>query len=162
MYDNQFQIGGWQMANVSKSQAIKLIGRGIHNYMTKRPLVVAYEVTLSCNCNCRHCNLGGFVKDEKQIDPEEYGDLTRHLSPVVVIFSGGETLLRRDMAAIVKAIKQSDGIPYLILVTNGMLLNESKYLQLSEAGVSQSSVSLEFPDEQQDEFRGRPGPYKHL
>jgi MoaA/NifB/PqqE/SkfB family radical SAM enzyme len=150
------------MANVSKSQAIKLVGRGIHNYMTKRPLVVAYEVTLSCNCNCRHCNLGGFVKDEKQIDPEEYGDLTRHLSPVVVIFSGGETLLRRDMAAIVKAIKQSDGIPYLILVTNGVLLNESNYLQLREAGVNQFSVSFDFPDERHDEFRGRPGLYKHL
>jgi MoaA/NifB/PqqE/SkfB family radical SAM enzyme len=61
------------MANVSPLQAIKLIRRGIHNYIIKRPLVVAYEVTLSCNCNCRHCDLGGFIKDEKQIKPEEYG-----------------------------------------------------------------------------------------
>jgi MoaA/NifB/PqqE/SkfB family radical SAM enzyme len=150
------------MANVSKSQAIKLVGRGIHHYILKRPLVVAYEVTLSCNCNCRHCNLGGFIKDEKQIGPEEYGDLTRRLSPVVVIFSGGETLLRKDMTAIVKAIKQSDGTPYLILVTNGVLLNESNYLQLREAGVNQFSVSFDFPDERHDEFRGRPGLYKHL
>jgi MoaA/NifB/PqqE/SkfB family radical SAM enzyme len=150
------------MANVSPLQAIKLAGRGIRNYITKRPLVVAYEVTLSCNCNCRHCNLGGVIKDETQIKPEEYGDLTRRLSPVVVIFSGGETLLRRDMAAIVKAIKQSDGTPYLILVTNGVLLNESNYLQLREAGVNQFSVSFDFPDERHDEFRGRPGLYKHL
>ena len=150
------------MANVSKSQAIRLVGRGIHNYITKRPLVVAYEVTLSCNCNCRHCDLGGFIKDEKQIKPEEYGDLTRCLSPVVSIFSGGETLLRKDMVAIVKAIKESDGTPYLILVTNGVLLNESNYLQLHEAGVNQFSVSFDFPDERHDEFRGRPGLYKHL
>jgi len=150
------------MANVSKSQAIRLVGRGIHNYITKRPLVVAYEVTLSCNCNCRHCDLGGFIKDEKQIKPEEYGDLTRRLSPVVAIFSGGETLLRKDMVAIVKAIKESDGTPYLIIVTNGVLLNESNYLQLHEAGVNQFSVSFDFPDERHDEFRGRPGLYKHL
>jgi MoaA/NifB/PqqE/SkfB family radical SAM enzyme len=150
------------MANVSKSQTIKLVARGIRNYITKRPLVVAYEVTLSCNCNCRHCDLGGFIKDEKQIKPEEYADLTRRLSPVVAIFSGGETLLRKDMAAIVKAIKQSDGTPYLILVTNGVLLNESNYLQLREAGVNQFSVSFDFPDERHDEFRGRPGLYKHL
>jgi MoaA/NifB/PqqE/SkfB family radical SAM enzyme len=150
------------MAKVSKSQAIKLVGRGIHNYITKRPLVVAYEVTLSCNCNCRHCNLGGFIKGEKQTKPEEYGDLTRRLSPVVVIFSGGETLLRKDMAAIVKAIKKSDGTPYLILVTNGVLLNQSNYLQLREAGVNQFSVSFDFPDERHDEFRGRPGLYRHL
>ena len=150
------------MANVSKSQAIKLVGRGIHNYILKRPLVVAYEVTLSCNCNCRHCNLGGIVKDEEQIRPEEYGDLARRLSPVVAIFSGGETLLRKDMAAIVKAIKQSDGTPYLILVTNGVLLNETNYRQLREAGVNQFSVSFDFPDERLDEFRRRPGLYKHL
>jgi MoaA/NifB/PqqE/SkfB family radical SAM enzyme len=80
----------------------------------------------------------------------------------VAIFSGGETLLRKDMAAIVKAVRQSDGTPYLVLVTNGVLLNESNYLQLREAGVNQFSVSFDFPDERHDEFRGRPGLYSHL
>jgi MoaA/NifB/PqqE/SkfB family radical SAM enzyme len=149
------------MANVSSLQAIKLIGRGIHNYITKRPLVVAYEVTLSCNLNCRHCDHGGLIKNEKQIKPEEYGDLTRRLNPVVALLTGGEPLLRKDISAIVKVIKQA-GVQYAILVTNGVLLNEDNYLQLHEAGVSQFSVSLEFPDERQDEFRGRPGLYKHL
>jgi MoaA/NifB/PqqE/SkfB family radical SAM enzyme len=150
------------VANVSPLQATKLVRRGIHNYITKRPLAVGYEVTLSCNLNCRHCDLGRFIKDEKQIKPEEYGNLTRRLRPVVALFSGGEPLLRKDIAAIVKAVKQADGTPYLILVTNGVLLNESNYLQLHEAGVNQFSVSLEFPDERQDEFRGRPGLYKRL
>jgi len=150
------------VANVSPLQAMKLVRRGIQNYITKRPLAVGYEVTLSCNLNCRHCDLGGVIKVEKQIKPEEYGDLTQRLRPVVVLFSGGEPLLRKDIAAIVKAVKQSDGTPYLILVTNGLLLNESNYLQLHEAGVNQFSVSLEFPDERQDEFRGRPGLYKRL
>ncbi len=150
------------MTNVSILQAIRLGTRGIHNYMTKRPLAVGYEVTLSCNLNCRHCDLGGIIKDEKQIKPQEYGKLTRRLSPVVAILSGGEPLLRQDIVAIVKAVKQNDGTPYLILVTNGMLLSESNYLQLHQAGVNQFSVSLEFPDERQDEFRGQPGLYRHL
>jgi MoaA/NifB/PqqE/SkfB family radical SAM enzyme len=141
---------------------MKLIGRGIHNYVTERPLAVGYEVTLSCNLNCRHCDLGKFVKDEKQMKPEGYGNLTRCLSPVVAIFSGGEPLLRKDIVAIIKAVKQSDSTPYLILVSNGMLLDESNYLQLHEAGVNQFSVSLDFPDERQDEFRGRSGLYRHL
>jgi MoaA/NifB/PqqE/SkfB family radical SAM enzyme len=150
------------LANVSALQAAKLAGRGIHNYITKRPLAVGFEVTLSCNLNCRHCDLGGVIKDERQIKPEEYGTLTRRLSPVVALFSGGEPLLRKDIVDIVQAVKQSDATPYLILVTNGLLLNEGNYLQLHEAGVNQFSVSLEFPDERQDEFRGRPGLYKHL
>jgi len=150
------------MVKLSLSQAIKLATRGIHSYITKCPIVVSYEVTLSCNCNCRHCDLGGLIKDEKQIKPEEYEDLTQRLKPLVVQISGGEPLLRKDIAAIVKAIKQANGLPYVILVTNGVLLNESNYLRLREAGVNQFSVSLDFPDERHDEFRRRPGLYAHL
>jgi len=149
------------MANVSLLQGIELFTGGIRNYITNRPIVVSYEVTLSCNCNCLHCDLGGFIKDEKQITPEEYGDLTQRLKPLAAQISGGEPLLRKDVAAIVKAIKQA-GVKYAILVTNGVLLNESNYLQLREAGVDQFSVSLDFPDERHDEFRQRPGLYKRL
>jgi len=93
--------------------------------------------------------------------PEEYRDLTQRLKPPAAQISGGEPLLRKDIAAIVKAIKQG-GVQYAILVTNGVLLNESNYLQLREAGVNQFSVSLDFPDERHDEFRRRPGLYKRL
>jgi len=149
------------MANISILQGIELVSGGIHHYITNRPIVVSYEVTLSCNCNCRHCDLGGLIKDEKHIKPEEYGDLTQRLKPLAAQISGGEPLLRKDIAAIVKAIKQS-GVKYMILVTNGALLNESNYLQLREAGVDQFSISLDFPDERHDEFRRRPGLYKRL
>jgi MoaA/NifB/PqqE/SkfB family radical SAM enzyme len=150
------------MTNLSKSQGLKLATRGIWNYITRRPLAVSYEVTLSCNCNCRHCDLGGVIKDEKQMKPEEYGTLTRQLNPVAVQLSGGEPLLRKDIVDIVYAIKQRDGLPYLILVTNGVLLNESNYLALHQAGVNQFSVSLDFPDERHDEFRRHPGLFRRL
>jgi MoaA/NifB/PqqE/SkfB family radical SAM enzyme len=149
------------MADISPLQGIELAGKAIRNYVTNRPMVVSYEVTLSCNCNCRHCDLGGFIKDEKQIKPEEYRDLTQRLKPLAAQISGGEPLLRKDITDIVKAIKQA-GVQYAILVTNGVLLNESDYLQLREAGVNQFSVSLDFPDERHDEFRQRPGLYKRL
>lgn len=150
------------MAKGPLLRAIKLGTRGMHNYITGHPLAVGYEVTLSCNLNCRHCDLGGVAKNEKQVKPEEYGDLARRFRAVVALFSGGEPLLRKDIVDIVRAVKQADGTPYLILVTNGMLLNESIYLRLREAGVSQFSVSLDFPDERQSEFRGQPALYKHL
>jgi MoaA/NifB/PqqE/SkfB family radical SAM enzyme len=149
------------MANISLLQGIQLFTGGIRSYITNRPIVVSYEVTLSCNCNCHHCDLGGVIRDEKQITPEEYGDLTQRLKPLAAQISGGEPLLRKDIAAIVKAIKKA-GVRYAILVTNGVLLNESNYLQLREAGVNQFSVSLDFPDERHDEFRRRPGLYKRL
>jgi len=149
------------MANISLLQGIRIATKGIHSYIANRPIVVSYEVTLSCNCHCRHCDLGGLIKDEKQIKPEEYGELTQRLRPIAAQISGGEPLLRKDIASIVRAIKQA-GAEYVILVTNGVLLNESNYLQLRELGVSQFSVSLDFPDERHDEFRQRPGLYKRL
>lgn len=149
------------MANVSLLQGIELLTSGIRNYITNRPIVVSYEITLSCNCNCLHCDLGGVIKHEKQITSEEYGDLTQRLKPLAAQISGGEPLLRKDIAAIVKAIKKA-GVKYAILVTNGVLLNEGNYLQLREAGIDQFSVSLDFPDERHDEFRQRLGLYKRL
>lgn len=150
------------MAKFSIPQALKLAKKGIHGYITNRPLVVSYEMTLSCNCNCHHCELGGVVKDEKQIQPAEYDRLTRMLDPPVVQISGGEPLLRKDIVEVVKAINQPDGLPYMIFVTNGVLLNEDKYLELYEAGVNQFSVSLDFPDKRHDDFRRHPGLYERL
>lgn len=149
------------MANISPWQGIELLGRAVRNYLTNRLIIVSYEVTLSCNCNCRHCDLGGVIEHEKQITAEEYGHLTERLKPLAVQVSGGEPLLRKDVAAIVKAVRQA-GVHYVILVTNGALFSESNYLQLREAGVSQFSVSLDFPDERHDEFRRRPGLYRRL
>src|SRR4030043_728747 len=104
------------MAHMSLFQGIEVAGGGIRNYITKYPIVVSYEVTLSCNCECRHCDLGGIIKDEKQIEPEEYGDLTQRLKPLAAQISGGEPLLRKDITDIVKAIRQA-GVQYAILVT---------------------------------------------
>ncbi len=150
------------MAKLSTPEALKLLWRGTHNCITKRPLVVSFEVTLSCNCNCRHCDLGGMIKNEKLLQPDDFARLTRLYNSPVVQLSGGEPLLRQDIVAVVKAIKQSPGVPYLILVTNGALLNEDIYRQLHEAGVNQLSVSLDFPDERHDDFRRHRGLYQHL
>ena len=150
------------MTNFSVLQGLKLARKAIRSYMTNRPVVVSYEVTLSCNCNCQHCDLGGVIKGEKQLQPHEYGELTRLLNPPVLQISGGEPFLRKDIIEVVKAVKQPDGLPYLIFVTNGVLLNESNYLQLHEAGVNQISVSLDFPDERHDDFRRHQGLYNRL
>jgi MoaA/NifB/PqqE/SkfB family radical SAM enzyme len=149
------------MARISLSQGMGLVRKGIANYIRNRPIVVSYEVTLSCNCNCHHCDLGGVVKDEKRITPQEYGEITRRLKPVAAQISGGEPLLRKDITGIVRAIRRA-GAEYVVFVTNGVLLNQTNYLELRDAGVSQFSVSLDFPDERHDEFRRRPGLYRRL
>lgn len=150
------------MKNVSLVEKIRFLRRGINNYMINKPLVVSFEVTLSCNANCRHCDCGGIKKGEIRLEPEKYGDLASYLNPPVVQISGGEPLLRENVIDIIRAIKKPNGLPFMIFVTNGSLLNRKKYLQLRKAGVDQFSVSLDFPDERHDEFRRLPGLYSHL
>jgi MoaA/NifB/PqqE/SkfB family radical SAM enzyme len=94
--------------------------------------------------------------------PKEYGRLVRELKPLIIQISGGEPLLRPDILEIVRNVKQFDNLPYEIIVSNGWLLNEKKYLELKEAGADQFSISLDFPDKRHDDFRQRPGLYKHL
>jgi MoaA/NifB/PqqE/SkfB family radical SAM enzyme len=84
------------------------------------------------------------------------------LRPCVVQVSGGEPLMREDVVEIVRNIKAGAAVPYLILVSNWSHMTEEKYLQLRDAGVDQFSVSLDFPDQRHDDFRGYPGLYSHL
>lgn len=150
------------MKKFSLIQAGRVLARGIGNYKRGRLLCVSFEVTLSCNANCRHCDVGGIRKGEVRLEPREYAKLVSLLSPPVVQISGGEPLLRDDVVEIVRAIKLPNGLPYIIFVTNGALLDESKYVELKQAGVNQFSVSLDFPDKRHDDFRRFRGLYAHL
>jgi MoaA/NifB/PqqE/SkfB family radical SAM enzyme len=93
---------------------------------------------------------------------EDYRRLRLALKPMAVQLSGGEPLLRKDIEEIVRAVKEPGGLPYTILVTNGRLLTEEKYLALRALGVNQFSISLDFPDERHDGFRRSSGLYAHL
>jgi len=142
--------------------ALRIALRGVRNLIERRPILLPFEVTRSCNCNCRHCQLGGTIPDEVQASPEDFARWVREIRPAASQISGGEPLLREDVEEICRAVKQPDGLPYLIFVTNAALLTEDRYLALKEAGVNQFSISLDFPDSRHDDFRGRPGLFAHL
>lgn len=139
-----------------------LLNKLIANYWRHRPLIVSYEVTLSCNCNCRHCDLGGLRPGEERIGPADYARLTALYRPPLVQISGGEPLLREDIVDVVREVKHAHEPSYVIVVTNGALLDREIYLRLREAGMNQLSVSLDFPDERHDDFRRHRGLFRHL
>ena len=108
-----------------------------------------WEMTLRCNLQCRHCGsdcradssvadmpLDHFLKvlDEEvtpNIDPSE----------VLIIFSGGEVLVRDDLD---KAGCEVTRRGYRWgMVTNGMLLTAERLDELCRAGLSTISVSLD-------------------
>jgi len=132
------------------------------NWLAQRPIVVSFEVTDSCTCYCKHCDHGGPKDDSRNLRPEDYQRYVDTLRPCVVQVSGGEPLMRDDLAEVVANIKQPNGLPYIILVSSWSLMTPERYLELRAAGVDQFSVSLDFPDNRHDEFRMFPGLYQHL
>ena len=151
------------MKAIPFARAARMIARGTWSFCTDRPLVVSFELTHSCTADCQHCDKGG-IKPEPAglLCAADYQRLRTELKPIMVQLSGGEPLLRKDLEDVVRAVKEFNGLPYTILVTNGRLLTKEKYLQLRALGVNQFSISLDFPDERHDEFRRSPGLYTHL
>lgn len=145
----------------SLSRTISLANRAVCNYFTKRPFCVSFEVTFNCNALCKHCNRGGSV-EEQRATPERYGEISRQIKPLVAQLSGGEPLLRKDLEEIVDAVRVPKRAPFIIVITNGSLLTKKRYNRLREAGADRFSLSLDYPDERHDEFRGVPGLFSHI
>lgn len=150
------------MRKIPLFESLQIIGRGSLNWLAERPIVVSFEVTDSCTCWCKHCDHGGPKDDSLNLKPADYRTYMKVLRPCVVQVSGGEPLLREDIVEIVRNIKSDSGLPYIILVSNWSSMTEERYRALRAAGIDQFSVSLDFPDERHDEFRGLPGLYDHL
>ncbi|MBN1294733.1 MAG: radical SAM protein [Candidatus Latescibacteria bacterium] len=145
----------------SLKRTLSLTKRGVLNYFQNRPFCVSFEITHSCNARCKHCHRGGMV-EEKRATPQQFAERFFELKPVVIQISGGEPLLRKDVEDIIKALKQPDGTPYIVFVTNAALLTAEKYYRLRDIGVDVYSVSLDYPDERHDEFRKIPGLFNKI
>ena len=150
------------MRRVPLRESLCIIAQGSLNWFVRRPIVVSFEVTDSCTCHCKHCDHGGPRDTSRDLKPSAYRKYMEVLRPCVVQVSGGEPLLRQDLPEIIRNIKSDSGLPFLILVSNWSLMTEERYLQLRQAGVDEFCVSLDFPDERHDDFRGLPGHYRHL
>ena len=145
----------------SFTRLISLAGRGVRNYVERRPFCVSFEITHDCNARCRHCHRGGKV-DTYRATPEEFAERFAELKPLVIQISGGEPLLRKDVELVIEALKQPDGTPYIVFVTNAALLTKDRYFNLRRTGVDVFSVSLDYPDERHDDFRRIPGLFRHI
>ncbi len=98
------------MKALSRVQSFAVPVRSLTNYLVSKPIVVIFEVTLSCNARCRHCNIGGRYPDEKRLAPEEYREYISEMRPAVVQLSGGEPLLREDLPEIAESLFSPVGI----------------------------------------------------
>lgn len=125
--------------------------------------LLAINLTRRCNLACAHCYLDADTL--KQGSPFELttDEVCRLLDDVVqcgdgtmVVLTGGEPLMRRDLEAI---IAYGAGLNLAMVVgTNGVMLTDKRVRSLKLAGVLGLGISVDSLDaEYHDEFRGRPG-----
>ncbi|MCH5331560.1 MAG: TIGR04133 family radical SAM/SPASM protein [Alistipes sp.] len=108
-----------------------------------------WEMTLRCNLQCRHCGsdcrADASAKDMPLADFLRVLDeeITPNIDPrqVLIIFSGGEVLVRDDLELAGREVSRR-GYRWG-MVTNGMALTASRLDSLLEAGLASISVSLD-------------------
>ena len=124
-----------------------------------------WECTLRCNLHCLHC--GSDCRKESLIPDMPKEDFLKVLDSVAakcdphkvfVIISGGEPLVRPDLAECGKAI-YSKGFPWG-MVTNGFALTPEKYSELLKSGLRSMTISLDGLQDNHDWLRGREGSFE--
>ena len=123
-----------------------------------------WECTLRCNLSCRHCGsdckaVAGCPDMPAKDFLAVIEQLTPHVNPnrTMIIFSGGEVLLRNDLEACGLELYRQ-GFPWG-LVTNGLLLNRRRLDSLLAAGLHSITVSLDGFEEAHNWLRQHPQSY---
>src|SRR5215203_7255668 len=70
----------------------------------RRPILVHFEVTMRCNAKCGFCDYWKTDPSEKDRELASFADAARKFDPMLVCFTGGEPLMRRDLESIVSAV----------------------------------------------------------
>src|SRR5262245_44970052 len=140
-------------------EKVRAAGKFLDVKLNRRPLTVSIEVTKRCNARCDFCD---YWKISDRDEMTDFTDVVRRFDPLVVVFTGGEPMIRRDLVPIIKSIKDMPGFRYLTLLTHGGFLSEKKIEDLVAAGVNQINISMNYPDARQDKERGIPGLFEKL
>jgi MoaA/NifB/PqqE/SkfB family radical SAM enzyme len=125
--------------------------------LRRQPLLVHFEVTLRCNARCGFCDYWKTPAQARAHEAQSFADAARFFDPMLVTFTGGEPLLRRDLEELVSAVDSAVRLKYTTLITHGGLLTAERAVSLWDAGIHQFNISLDYLDGRHDAARGIPG-----
>ena len=123
----------------------------------RMPVLVHFEVTLRCNARCGFCDYWKTSPAAKATELKSFADAARYFNPMLVTFTGGEPLLRRDLEDLVAAVAGAIRLKYVTLITHGGMLSPERGKALWDAGINQFNISLDYLDGRHDTARGIPG-----
>jgi len=118
-------------------------GEAFHrNYQLR---IVAWEVTRSCNLSCVHCrassNFGPYPQELDTVKAMEVLEQIREVGRPIIILTGGEPLLRKDIFALAD-YGTKKGLR-MVLATNGTLITPDITEKIMGSGIKRVSISLD-------------------
>ena len=140
------------------------VGPGDHLRYEKKDVprpVVVWNCTRQCNLSCIHC----YANADNRKSPEEMdttagkafiSDLADFGVPVI-LFSGGEPLLRKDLFPLASLAREL-GIR-VALSTNGTLITDQVAREIKKIDFAEVGISLDGIGTNNDHFRGRNGAF---
>ncbi len=127
----------------------------------KRPVVV-WNITRRCNLKCVHCYAHAKSKaDEDELTTSQGKALLDDLAAFgvpVVLFSGGEPLMRKDLPEL--AAYAVEKKMRAVISTNGTLISADMAKTLKSIGLSYVGISLDGTEKINDRFRAVKGAFK--
>jgi len=135
------------MGVAGPSALLELDARGAVTGDAFIPHVVAWNLTRRCNLKCSHCYIsaGPGLGADGELSTDECQRITDEILAInpapMMILSGGEPLLRDDLAEI--AGHAAKGGATVVVGTNGTLLTEARIDELMKAGVTGVAVSVD-------------------
>jgi cyclic pyranopterin phosphate synthase len=110
------------------------------------------SITNRCNLRCVYCNPQGDFEAEDGPETLSFADIRRiarlcsECGISKIRLTGGEPLLRKNIADLVRELARIDGVEDMSMTTNGVLLAPVAK-QLKDAGLNRINVSLDAAQE---------------
>jgi radical SAM protein with 4Fe4S-binding SPASM domain len=128
------------------------------------PRLVFWETTGGCNLRCVHCRREWDAAPPNELTTDEARRLIIDAIAdagwgSILVFSGGEPLMRADLFELLEHARKRGVIP--ALATNATLIDDGVARRLAALGVPRASVSLDGATAAtHDAFRGLPGSFE--
>ncbi|MEQ6885390.1 heme d1 biosynthesis radical SAM protein NirJ [Salicola sp. Rm-C-2C1-2] len=123
--------------------------------------VVIWNLIRRCNLTCKHCySVSADIDFEGELETDEVHtvmDDLKHYGVPVLILSGGEPLMRRDIFEVSHRAKQMGF--YVGLSTNGTLITEDNIQQIADVGYNYVGISIDGLEATHDWFRQKQGSF---
>src|SRR5881296_3680398 len=114
---------------------------------TPRPYVLLAEITYGCPLHCPYCSNPMQARNNHELTTDEWRRVIREAAALGVLqigFSGGEPVVRRDLADLVRVAHEAN--LYTNLITSGVGLDDERVRALHDAGLD--SVQLSFQSDE--------------